>query len=92
MPQKFFDYLHEWKGRIIAYGGGSSVSAFSAEVAASAQQATEHAASSPDVTTANIISIIGLMFIGFRLIFDVVAWLDDRRERRGKYNGRKTAD
>ncbi|CAH8235341.1 hypothetical protein [Vibrio aestuarianus] len=92
MFPKFFDVLHEWKGRIIAYGGGSSVSAFSGAVAANAQQAVDHTASSPDITTANVISIIGLIFIGCRLIFDVVVWLDERRQKRGEKDGCEATD
>lgn len=92
MSQKFLDLLHEWKGRIISYGGGSGVTAFSGTVAAKAQQAAEHTVSSPDITTANVISIIGLIFIGCRFVFDVVVWLDERREKRGKQNGCEATD
>ena len=77
-----FERLHEWKGRLIAYGGGTSVSAFSNEVAAKAQQAAETAASSPEITTANLISLGGLLVIAGRLIFDIYVHFDKKRQQR----------
>lgn len=77
-----FERLHEWKGRLIAYGGGTGVSVFSNEVAAKAQQAAETAASSPEITTANLISLGGLLVIAGRLIFDIYVHFDKKRQQR----------
>ncbi|UPR55295.1 hypothetical protein ITG09_24280 (plasmid) [Vibrio cyclitrophicus] len=77
-----FERFHEWKGRLIAYGGGTSVSVFSNEVAAKAQQAAETAASSPEITTANLISLGGLLVIAGRLAFDIYVHFDKKRKNR----------
>lgn len=85
MPKLIADLLerfHEWKGRLIAYGGGTGVSAFSNEVAAKAQQAAETAAASPEITTANLISLGGLLVIAGRLVFDVYVHFDKKRQKR----------
>lgn len=74
--------LHDFKGRLIAYGGGSGVSFFSNEVAAKAQQAAESAASSPDITLANLISLGGLLVIAGRLVFDIYVHFDKKRQER----------
>ncbi|EGQ7740908.1 hypothetical protein NAL94_23825 (plasmid) [Vibrio alginolyticus] len=77
-----FESFQEWKGRLIAYGGGTSVSVFSNEVAAKAQQAAETAASSPEITTANLISLGGLLVIAGRLVFDIYVHFDKKRQKR----------
>ncbi|EIU6870662.1 hypothetical protein L5169_004799 [Vibrio parahaemolyticus] len=77
-----FERFHEWKGRLIAYGGGTGVSVFSNEVAAKAQQAAETAAASPEITTANLISLGGLLVIAGRLVFDIYVHFDKKRQKR----------
>ena len=89
MIAKSIEKFHEWKGRIIAYGGGSGVSTFSGSVAAKAQQATEAALTSPDITIANMASIGGLLVIAGRLAFDIWVYFDKRKRGR---NGRKATD
>ena len=74
--------LNEWKGQLIAYGGGGSVSLFSNQVAAKASETVEVVTAMPDITTANMISLGGLVLIAFRLIFDIYAYFDKKRERR----------
>ncbi|MBO1894215.1 hypothetical protein HNW13_000145 [Shewanella sp. BF02_Schw] len=73
----------EWKGRLIAYGGGSGISAFSNEVAAKAQQAADVAAQMPAsaLTISTLVSIGGLTVVAGRLIFDIWKYLDMRRRR-----------
>ncbi|MCG6308977.1 hypothetical protein K6U49_10315 [Vibrio alginolyticus] len=75
--------LHDFKGRLIAYGGGGGVSLFSNEVAAKAQQAAQTAASTPDITLANLISLGGLALIAARFIFDVYVYFDKKRAKGG---------
>ena len=74
--------LNEWKGQLIAYGGGGSVSLFSNQVAAKASETVEVVTAMPDITTANMISLGGLVLIAFRLIFDIYTYFDKKRERR----------
>ncbi|KYO58420.1 hypothetical protein [Vibrio parahaemolyticus] len=82
MPKLLTDVIerfHDWKGRVIAYGGGTGVSVFSNEVAAKAQHAAESAAAAPDVTYANLISLGGLLVIAGRLAFDIYVHFDKKR-------------
>ncbi len=80
---EFWVKLHDCKGRLITYGGGSGVSFFSSEVAAKAQQAAESTAASPDITLANLISLGGLALIAARFIFDVYVYIDKKRSKGG---------
>ncbi|WED23062.1 hypothetical protein L3Q72_06625 [Vibrio sp. JC009] len=83
----------EWKGRLIAYLGGGGLSAFSANVTAQAKQAAEVTTTvAPDMFTANLFTALGLIFVGGRLIFDIVVYIDQRRLKRSKQNGCKTTD
>ena len=74
----------EWKGRLIAYGGGSGISAFSSEVAAKAQQAADVVAQIPTsaLTISTLVSIGGLTVVAGRLVFDIWKYLDLRRRRK----------
>ena len=91
MVKTFLENLHEWKGRLIAYCGGTGVSVFSETVAAKAQQSSELATSSPDITIANLISIGGLVVVIARLIFDIWVHFDKRKQGK-KIDGYKTTD
>ncbi|USD68120.1 hypothetical protein [Vibrio sp. SCSIO 43136] len=62
----------EWKGRVIAYGGGSGLVAFSHDAAAEASKAVD---TSPDISMANYLTMIGLFFIGARLVFDICVFI-----------------
>ncbi|MCC2521062.1 hypothetical protein [Vibrio coralliilyticus] len=79
MTERLINWLQEWKGRLIAYLGGGGVSVFSGATAAKAQQAAQDVSTVPDITTANIISIAGLVIIGLRLVFDVWTYFDKRK-------------
>ncbi|WP_412497274.1 hypothetical protein [Vibrio fluvialis] len=78
--------LQEWKGRLIAYVGGSGVSLFSNNVAANAKQVAEAAATNPDVTLANLISLGGLIVIAGRLAFDIYVHFDKKRQQQEPSN------
>ncbi|HHY0482742.1 hypothetical protein, partial [Vibrio parahaemolyticus] len=89
MPmQKVIDKVSEWKGRLIAYGGGSGVSAYSANSVAKpnpipevAQQATDILSVYilPGVTVGSAITILGIVVVLGRFIFDVWKYFDQRR-------------
>jgi len=89
--QKVFDKFSELKGRLIAYGGGSGVSAYSAKSTAQAQsipEATAHQAIDilsiyifPGVTFGSAITIIGAAVVVVRLVFDVWKYFDQRKRR-----------
>lgn len=92
MFTNFIQWVQEWKGRLIAYGGGSSVSVFSGTVAAKAQEASDAALAIPEITTANLISFGGLVVIAGRLAFDIYVYVDQKRKKRNKNNGCKTTN
>ncbi|WP_136487859.1 hypothetical protein [Vibrio sp. H11] len=71
----------EWKGRLIAYVGGSGVSLFSNNVAANAKQIAESTVHNPDVTLANLVSLGGLVVIFARLVFDIYVHFDGKRRK-----------
>ncbi|WP_253825338.1 hypothetical protein [Vibrio sp. 03-59-1] len=73
--------IEEWKGRIIAYFGGGGIAAYSDQVAAKAQEAA-HVATNQEIFTAQLFSGVGLLFVGCRLIFDIVVFIDKCRQRR----------
>tara|TARA_R110002033_G_scaffold171199_1_gene218052 strand:+ start:22310 stop:22585 length:276 start_codon:yes stop_codon:yes gene_type:complete len=79
----------EFKGRFIAYGGGSGVFVFSNEVAAKAQQAAEMAQQIPDptLTVQTMVSIGGLVVIAGRLALDIFKEIDKRRNGKNKSEG-----
>ncbi|CAK3932580.1 MULTISPECIES: hypothetical protein [Vibrio] len=92
MPmQKVLNTVSEWKGRLIAYGGGTGVSAFSAKSTAKAQELSEHAAAQavdilslyifPGVTVGAAITIVGALVVVLRLIFDVWKYFDQRKRQ-----------
>ncbi|MBW3517459.1 hypothetical protein KO537_22485 [Shewanella sp. NKUCC01_JLK] len=76
----------EFKGRFIAYGGGSGIFVFSNEVAAKAQQAAEMAQQIPDptLTVQTMVSIGGLVVIAGRLALDIFKEVDKRRNGKNK--------
>ncbi|WP_027697229.1 hypothetical protein [Vibrio litoralis] len=76
-----FRRLSEWKGRLIAYIGGGGISIVSSTSSVKAQVAAEHLPSAQaTLTTANVISIVGLIFVGFRLAFDVYVYINSKRK------------
>jgi hypothetical protein len=77
----------EFKGRFIAYGGGSGVFVFSNEVAAKAQQAAEVAQQIPSLTVQTMVSIGGLVVIAGRLALDIFKEIDKRRNGKNKSEG-----
>ncbi|GCF89244.1 MULTISPECIES: hypothetical protein [Shewanella] len=74
----------EWKGRLIAYGGGSGISIFSSEVAAKAQEAADMAAQIPTsaFTISTLVSVGGLLVVAGRLVFDIWKYLDERQQAK----------
>ena len=95
MPmQKVIDKFSEFKGRLIAYGGGSGVSAYSAKSTAQAHtipEATIHQPIDvlsiyilPGVTFGSAITIIGAAVVVVRLVFDVWKYFDQRKRRLTK--------
>jgi len=72
----------EFKGRFIAYGGGSGVFVFSNEVAAKAQQIPD-----PTLTVQTMVSIGGLVVIAGRLALDIYKEIDKRRNGKNKSEG-----
>ncbi|HGY9586719.1 TPA: hypothetical protein ACOJQP_005188 [Vibrio harveyi] len=97
MPmQKVIDKVSEWKGRLIVYGGGSGVSAYSAKSVANSNQIPEVAQQAtdilsvyilPGVTVGSAITILGIVVVIGRFVFDVWKYFDQRRlkllEREG---------
>lgn len=89
MPMKIvIDKVSEWKGRMIAYGGGSGVSAYSTKAAAKSSElpsAAHHASDIlstyilPGVTLGSAISILGILVVVSRFVFDVWKYFDQRR-------------
>ncbi|OCH08130.1 hypothetical protein A6D98_09755 [Aliivibrio fischeri] len=92
--QKVFDKFSEFKGRLIAYGGGSGVSAYSAKSTAQVHtipEATTHQTIDvlsvyifPGVTFGSAITIIGAAVVVVRLVFDVWKYFDQRKRRLNK--------
>ncbi|MGI1970787.1 hypothetical protein [Shewanella sp. S23-S33] len=83
MPTCFITRASELKGRIIAYGGGSGIFVFSADVAAKAEQAAELAQQLPASTfLPSVISLGGLLVVVCRFVFDVFKYFDQRRQQR----------
>lgn len=73
----------EWKGRLIAYGGGSGISIFSNEVAAKAQEAADMAAIPTSAfAISTLVSVGGLLVVVGRLVFDIWKYLDERQRRK----------
>lgn len=73
-----FDRLRNFQGQVIAYGGGTLVSLWSQAVSA-----VEHIPEmTADMTTNDVIGIGGLVVIAGRLVFDVVVYIDTRKQRR----------
>jgi hypothetical protein len=79
----------EFKGRFIAYGGGSGLFVFSNEVAAKAEQAADLAQQIPDptLTVQTMVSIGGLVVIAGRLALDIYKEIDKRRNVKNKIEG-----
>lgn len=72
----------ELKGRVIAYGGGSGIFVFSADVAAKAQEAAQMAQQMPSTFLPSLISLGGLVVVFGRLAFDIFKYFDQRRQGR----------
>lgn len=72
----------ELKGRIIAYGGGSGIFVFSADVAAKAEAAAQLAQQMPSTFLPSLISLGGLVVVFGRLAFDIFKYFDQRRQGR----------
>ena len=77
--------IQEWQGRLIAYLGGGSVSAFSYDAAAKAgelNQLITNSAYPSDYRLASVfISIFGLCVVVFRLGWDIWTYFDKRKNR-----------
>ncbi len=83
MNSCFISKANELWGRIIAYGGGSGIFVFSADVAAKAQQTAELAQQLPNSTfLPSVISLGGLVVVAGRFAFDVFKYFDQRRQGR----------
>ncbi|HAS6087818.1 TPA: hypothetical protein NJ656_004452 [Vibrio parahaemolyticus] len=92
MPmQKVIDKVSEWKGRLIAYGGGSGVSAYSAKSVAQPEKIPETAHQVtdilsvyilPGVTFGSAITILGAAVVVGRFIFDVWKYFDQRKRHQ----------
>lgn len=97
MPmQKVLDRVSEWKGRLIAYGGGSGVSAYSAETVAKSQHVPETAHQVtdilstyilPGVTVGSFLTILGATVVVGRFVFDVWKYFDQRRLKLAEREG-----
>ena len=72
----------EFKGRFIAYGGGSGVFIFSNEVAAKAEQAAGLTQQVPTLTVQSMVSIGGLVVIAARLALDI--YKEAEKRKKGK--------
>ncbi len=81
MPMKnLIDTAQEWKGRLIAYLGGSGVTAISTQTNAAINSSIDAAVSvPPEITLTTWISLGGLIVIAGRLVFDVWCYFDKRR-------------
>lgn len=92
MPmQTVIDKVSEWKGRLIAYGGGSGVSAYSAKSVAQPDYVPEAAHQVtdilsvyilPGVTVGSAITILGAAVVIGRFVFDVWKYFDQRKRQQ----------
>lgn len=88
MPMNIvLDRVREWKGRAIAYGGGSGVSLYSADTMAKAQSTPPvtdilHAYLLPGVTVGSALTLFGAALVLVRLVFDIWKYFDERQYRK----------
>ncbi|BDM64557.1 hypothetical protein NFHSH190041_20090 [Shewanella sp. NFH-SH190041] len=81
-----FTKLHEWQGRLIAYLGGGSVSAYSYDAAAKAGEVNQLIVNSlypyDYRLISMIISVCGLLVVVVRLGWDIWTYFDKRKQGR----------
>ena len=77
--------IQEWQGRLIAYLGGGSVSAFSYDAAARAGELNQLITNSAYPYDYRLISIVisgfGLLIVAGRFAWDIWTYFDKRKNR-----------
>ena len=91
--------VSDMKGRLIAYLGGTSVSAYSADLTTDAKRMVAETASKSSflatqiihsMTVGDLIAIGGFLVVVGRFVFDVFKYFDQRRQQRNEVTGDAT--